>query len=165
MKKTVLAITALALIFLLMSPPCSDARGGHWGWWAPWVVVGGAAVLSSYAYPPPYYSYYYYPPYYYAPPPVVVAPPAYAYTAYAVRQAPVQPVLPAAERHFIYPRQGQNEKQQADDRYECHRWAVSQTGFDPTNPGSGGYQMQGANGSDYWRAMGACLDGHGYTVR
>ena len=35
---------------------------------------------------------------------------------------------------FIYPRQGQNDKQQAKDRYECHSWAVSQIGYDPTQP-------------------------------
>src|SRR4029077_137875 len=28
------------------------------------------------------------------------------------------------EQVFIYPRQGQSERQQAADRYECHRWAV-----------------------------------------
>ena len=39
-----------------------------------------------------------------------------------------------ADRMFIYARQGQTEQQQAKDQYECHRWAVGQTGFDPTQP-------------------------------
>lgn len=33
---------------------------------------------------------------------------------------------------FIYPKAGQSEQQQSKDRYECHEWAVSQTGFDPS---------------------------------
>jgi hypothetical protein len=37
-----------------------------------------------------------------------------------------------AEAPFVYPRLGQTEQQTAKDRYECHRWAVSQTGYDPT---------------------------------
>ncbi|MEZ5609920.1 MAG: DUF6515 family protein [Rhodocyclaceae bacterium] len=67
---------------------------------------------------------------------------------------------------FIYPRKGQSEAQQARDRYECHAWARDQTGFDPTR------QMLDMSSdriealrSDYHRAMGACLDARGYTVR
>lgn len=33
---------------------------------------------------------------------------------------------------FAYPNAGQSEQQQSKDRYECHTWSVSQTGFDPT---------------------------------
>jgi len=33
---------------------------------------------------------------------------------------------------FIYPKKGQSEEQQSKDRFECHTWAVKQTGFDPT---------------------------------
>lgn len=70
------------------------------------------------------------------------------------------------EQMFIYPRQGQNEKKQADDRYECHRWAASQTGYDPTKPPTGMPEAQIIQKrADYQRAMGACLDGRGYTVR
>ncbi len=32
---------------------------------------------------------------------------------------------------FIYPRQGQSQEQQERDRFECHSWAVRQSGFDP----------------------------------
>lgn len=35
---------------------------------------------------------------------------------------------------FIYPAKGQNQAQQDKDRYECHSWAVQQTGFDPSRP-------------------------------
>jgi hypothetical protein len=33
---------------------------------------------------------------------------------------------------FAYPNVGQSEEEQSRDRFECHQWSVSQTGFDPT---------------------------------
>jgi hypothetical protein len=78
-----------------------------------------------------------------------------------VSQAP-----PPAEQLFIYPRQNQSKQQQATDRYECHSWAVSQTGFDPTRtPGGVPEDQKGQKRADYQRAMSACLDGRGYTVK
>jgi hypothetical protein len=76
------------------------------------------------------------------------------------------PSAPPMEKLFIYPRQNQSEQQQATDRYECHKWAVSQTGFDPTQL-SGGIpdDQKSQKRADYQRAMSACLDGRGYTVR
>ncbi|MFH2043512.1 MAG: DUF6515 family protein [Pseudomonadota bacterium] len=73
---------------------------------------------------------------------------------------------PPADKMFVYPRLDQNKQQQADDRYQCHRWAVDQTNFDPTQPP---INMAGAEMSrkrvDYQRAISACLDGRGYTVK
>ena len=67
---------------------------------------------------------------------------------------------------FIYPRKGQSEQQQANDRYECHRWGVGQTGYDPTQPPGGLSQDQMTQKyADYKHAMSACLDGRGYTVK
>jgi hypothetical protein len=67
---------------------------------------------------------------------------------------------------FIYPRNGQNDQQQAKDRYECHSWAVSQVGYDPTQPTDSVPETQtNQKLADYQRAMGACLDAHGYTVK
>jgi YMGG-like Gly-zipper len=37
---------------------------------------------------------------------------------------------------IIYPAKGQSAEQQNRDQYECHQWAVQQTGFDPSNPSS-----------------------------
>ena len=37
---------------------------------------------------------------------------------------------------YIYPAKGQTQAQQDKDRYECHTWAVKQTGFDPSRPPS-----------------------------
>jgi hypothetical protein len=67
---------------------------------------------------------------------------------------------------FMYPREGQSEEEQARDRYECHRWSVDETGFDPSQPSSGGSSDDlAARRSDYVRAITACLDARGYTVR
>jgi Glycine-zipper domain len=33
---------------------------------------------------------------------------------------------------YIYPNKGQSPEQQSRDRYDCHSWAVQQTGVDPT---------------------------------
>ncbi|MBM4333737.1 MAG: hypothetical protein FJ117_21400 [Deltaproteobacteria bacterium] len=73
---------------------------------------------------------------------------------------------PAADQMFIYPRLGQSEQKQADDRYECHLWAKEQTGFDPTQPPGSTPETQNAQKrANYQRAMSACLDGRGYTVK
>lgn len=87
----------------------------------------------------------------------VVAPPQGAATAAAD---------PVAEDIFVYPREGQDEEQLAFDRYECHRWASDETGFDPTQPWGGvSEDRAGALRDAYLRAMTACLEGRGYTVR
>lgn len=67
---------------------------------------------------------------------------------------------------FVYPRNGQSAEQQAKDKYECHRWAADQTGFDPTQNSGGVAPEQAAQRrADHARASAACLDGRGYTVR
>ena len=40
----------------------------------------------------------------------------------------------AQSQLYVYPQQGQSEEQQSKDRFECHNWAVQQSGFDPGNP-------------------------------
>ena len=59
---------------------------------------------------------------------------------------------------FTYPSEGQTDEQQSRDRYECHTWAVGESGFDPSlgQPGPT---------DDYQRAMSACMEARGYTVR
>jgi len=32
---------------------------------------------------------------------------------------------------YIYPNKGQSQEQQERDKFECHSWAVKQSGFDP----------------------------------
>lgn len=40
--------------------------------------------------------------------------------------------LAIAQDLYVYPAQGQSDQQLADDRYACHRWAVTESGFDPS---------------------------------
>ncbi len=49
----------------------------------------------------------------------------------------------------MYPKNGQSQEQQSTDKRECQQWAGQQAGQD------------GANGSDYQRAMVACVEGRG----
>src|SRR5688572_25580645 len=42
--------------------------------------------------------------------------------------------LAHAQNVFVYPQKGQSPQQQQRDRFECHQWAVQQSGFDPTAP-------------------------------
>ena len=83
----------------------------------------------------------------------VVAPPP------GVDEAQIQP---GSDELFIYPKRGQTEEQQASDRYECHHWAVTQTGYDPTQPTDAGSSDRYA---DYHRAMTACLEARDYSVK
>src|SRR4029077_4253242 len=39
---------------------------------------------------------------------------------------------PPPQRVFVYPAHGQSAEQTERDRYECHNWAVQQTGVDPS---------------------------------
>lgn len=76
------------------------------------------------------------------------------------------PAAPSSTELFMYPKGGQSAEQQAKDRYECHRWAADQTGFDPTRTNGGvSADVSAAKRADYVRAQGACLEGRNYSVR
>lgn len=81
----------------------------------------------------------------------VVAPPQQQ--AVAVAQSPYDVIA--------YPLYGQGPDQQARDRYECHGWAVQQSGFDPA---TASYAPPAYIADNYRRALGACLGGRGYSV-
>ena len=59
----------------------------------------------------------------------------------------------AAGQIFMYPKNGQSAEQQATDKAECQQWAQQQAG------------QVAQNGSDYQRAMTACVEGRGYSAR
>jgi hypothetical protein len=63
------------------------------------------------------------------------------------------------------PKNGQSPDVQARDRYECYRFAVNQSGFDPMHASGGGGATQGTGQqSDYERAQAACFEGRGYSI-
>jgi hypothetical protein len=70
-----------------------------------WMVVALTGVLAACATPPPRR--------------VVTGPPP----------------PPGATQIVVYPAKGQSAEQTERDRYDCHVWAVQQSGFDPSAPG------------------------------
>ncbi len=79
---------------------------------------------------------------------VVVAPPP---AAPAVQPVVVSPTPPKPDP-IIYPRNGQSSAQTEADRQECNRWATTQPSA-----------MNDAN--IFNRAVEACMDGRGYSMR
>jgi hypothetical protein len=145
-------------------------RGGFYGPWG-W-GLGGLGLGLYFATLPYYYSTYWWGgvPYYYADNNYyiwnsgvgqyqTVAPPAEVLSQ-AGGQAGGQ--APSPSELIAYPKNGQSEDQLGKDRFECHRWAVSQSGFDPTQAGGGSAP---GKRSDYSRAQAACLEGRGYSVK
>jgi hypothetical protein len=146
---------------------CCGWRGGFWGPWG-W-GWGGVGLGLYFATLPYYYSTYWWGgvPYYYADntyyrwDPAVgqyqtVAPPSDLLN----RSPGAQTAAPS--ELFVYPKNGQSQEQLGKDKFECHRWAVGQTGFDPTQPRGGAAP---GNRSNYLRAQAACLEGRGYSVK
>ncbi len=118
----------------------------------------GIPVLPPYATPVVIdgTSYYYANGAYYAPAAgtsgyVVVNPPA---SRSNVEVTP-EPARPPASEVFAYPREQQGHEQIERDRSECEDWAA-----DEVNK-MNGHTVDG----DYQRALSACLEGRGYTVR
>jgi uncharacterized protein HemX len=67
---------------------------------------------------------------------------------------------------YIYPNKGQSQEQQSRDRYECHLWAVQQSGYDPTKsqatqapPPQQGGVVRGAAGGAALGAVGGAIAG------
>jgi hypothetical protein len=63
----------------------------------------------------------------------------------------------------IQPRNGQSADQEASDRYECYRFAVAQSGFDPLAT-YGSSTTANVERHEYSRAQAACLEGRGYSL-
>ena len=64
---------------------------------------------------------------------------------------------------FAYPKGGQTEAQQKQDKDECSRWATSETGFNPAAPAPGKDPADAR--LSYLRAEAACLEARNYSVR
>lgn len=120
-------------------------RGGYYrgGWWPGyWGGVGlgvGLGLGAGYWLGNAWYPYD--PGYAVADPPVV----------YSTPQAAAAPV-PQAPNPVVYPRNGQSAAQQERDQRACNSWATSQPNAM-------------ADGSIFQRAVQACMDGRGYTLK
>ncbi len=95
-------------------------------------------------------------------PVVAQQPAAPSVTGNAVPTPTYAPSAVAAtpETLFVYPKGGQTATQTSFDRIECDRWAVGQTGFEPSQPSADPARRGG-----FLRAVAACLEGRGYTVK
>jgi hypothetical protein len=148
---------------------------GGWGWggWGPW-GWGGLGLGLYFATLPYYYSTYWWGgvPYYYADNTyyqwdgtvgqyVTVAPPAGLVQQQGGQSGGAPAGQAASQDLMVYPKNGQSEEQTKKDKYECHKWASGQTGFDPTQAGGSAPNRR----SDYVRAQMACLEGRGYSVK
>lgn len=73
---------------------------------------------------------------------------------------------PIGSSMTVYPRNGQTAQEQSRDHYECYRFAVAQTGYDPMRANAGDAPAKIAElQSAYDRAQSACFEGRGYTIR
>ncbi len=81
--------------------------------------------------------------------------------------AQTTPSVPASrpDEINISARKGQSTEQQWADRYDCHRWAREQSGFDPTQVKDAGSTDTAARRDQYRRAFTACMEARGYTVQ
>jgi hypothetical protein len=89
------------------------------------------------------------PPVYYGPPPVIVQ----ERPAVVVEEGPPPVKIPRSKPDpIVYPRNGQNAQQTEADRQDCNRWATTQP-------------SAMADASVFYRAVEACMDGRGYTMK
>ncbi|MBI6910240.1 DUF6515 family protein [Pseudomonas palleroniana] len=86
---------------------------------------------------------------------VVVQPPT---------QVPTPPPAPQGNGYDVvaYPANGQSQGQVQQDGYDCYRWAVQQSGFDPQ---AVTYAPAPAVVQTYRQAQGNCLSSRGYQVQ
>jgi Family of unknown function (DUF6515) len=75
------------------------------------------------------------------------------------------PDPPKGIRAALSPKNGQTADQLAHDRYDCYRFAVAQTGFDPVRSGGAMSPTATQQQYDYDRAQSACFEARGYAVR
>ena len=147
-------------------------HGGYGGWRGGWGCCGwgwgwgGLGLGLYFATLPLYYQTYWWDgvPYYYADNTYYMYDPTvkqYETVAPPAGLQAQQGQTSGSSELMAYPKNGQNADQQARDKFECHQWAVTQSGYDPTT----GSAAPPEHRSDYMRAQAACLEGRGYSVQ
>jgi hypothetical protein len=83
---------------------------------------------------------------------------------FAVLATAIAPSVTSAQDPFIYPANGQSPAQQDNDNYHCYRWAMGQTGFDPSAanaaPPPRSNALRGAAGGAALGAIGGAIGGN-----
>ena len=93
---------------------------------------------------------------------VVAAPP----DEFVARASAAAAPPPTGSQLFLYPDRGQSPARQRADRSACRAWAMRKTGFDPAIAQTAAVSARSAaRRADFDRAIEACLEGRGYTVR
>jgi hypothetical protein len=89
-----------------------------------------------------------------------------AVPAAAVTSAPVATAAPRGVKTTAIPKNGQSPDVQARDHYECYKFAVAHSGFDPMHVNGAAAATQVAEQqSEYERAQAACFEGRGYSMQ
>ncbi len=91
---------------------------------------------------------------------VVAEPPQGVEPVYSPQQVQPQPADPYDV--IAYPANGQTQQQIEQDRYDCYRYAVQQSNFDPA---AATYQPAPEVVGIYRQAMAGCYAGRGYSVQ
>ena len=131
--------------YIVVQPPYG-IRVGYLPNYARQVWIGSSLLFLAagayYAYQPATQDY------------IVVQPPT------SIPQPMPQPVSNGYDV-VAYPANGQSASQIDQDRYDCYRWAVDQSGFDPATVT---YAPSPAVVQTYRQAQGNCLSSRGYQV-
>ncbi|MCZ6893403.1 MAG: glycine zipper family protein [Gammaproteobacteria bacterium] len=117
-------LIGLVASVLMIVAGAANARGYHHGWHGGHHYGPSISIFSGHHYPHFGYGYGY----------------GYGYDYWPYRGRSVivaAQAEPEPQRLFVYPQRGQGVEQQAQDEFECHRWAVQQTSYDPTGRGTG----------------------------
>jgi hypothetical protein len=93
-----------------------------------------------------------------APIPVPAPPPQPAVAAQSVLAAGA-----AGGKVYAVPRSAKSQDEQARDHYDCYRFAVAQSGFDPMRTNAPSAVPAGE--AEFERAQAACFEARGYAVR
>ena len=104
--------------------------------------------------------------------PVPAAVPAAAVTSAPLAAAPpvsastLSSGTPRGVKATALPKNGQSPDVQARDHYECYKFAVAHSGFDPMHANGAAAATQVAEQqSEYERAQAACFEGRGYSMQ
>ena len=96
---------------------------------------------------------------------LAVSAPVLAQSPSSPPQPPPAPASGSGPDMHIIPKNGQSQEQLWNDRYACHNWAKTQSGFDPVQSANLSAEEAASQREQYRQDMVACLDNRGYEVQ